>query len=73
KNVEAFGAVDSHEFNKFISMPGIKRKNWFLNREAKLYFFYYQKDANKTVIILEPSDELVEMIRKYLPRGAYRE
>ncbi|MEG0271326.1 MAG: hypothetical protein RR821_13855 [Clostridia bacterium] len=73
KNVEAFGAVDSHEFNKFISMPGIKRKNWFLNREAKLYFFYYQKEANKTVIILEPSDELVEMIRKYLPRGAYRE
>ena len=73
KNVEAFGPVDSNEFRKLLNMPGLKRKNWFLNREAKLYYFYYQKESNKTMIVLEPSAELVEMIRKYLPRGAYRE
>lgn len=71
-NVEAFGPVDSNEFRKMINMPNLTRKNWFLNREAKLYYFYYQKDGARTIIILEPSDELVGMIRKYLPANAYR-
>ena len=73
KNVEAFGPVDSNNFRKIINMPGLKKRNWFLNRDAKLYYFYYQKETNKNVIILEPSEELVGMIRKYLPQGAYQE
>ena len=60
KNVEAFGPVDSNEFRKLINMPGINRKNWFLNRGAKLYYFYYQKENNRTIIVLEPSEELPE-------------
>ena len=72
KNVESFGPVDSEGFRKLINMPGIKRKNWFLNREANLYFFYYQKEnSEKHMIIFEPSEEMVEYIRKYLPRGVY--
>ena len=72
KNVESFGAVDSEQFRKLINMPGIKRRNWFLNRDANLYFFYYQKEnSEKHMIIFEPSEEMVEMIRKYLPRGVY--
>ena len=47
--------------------------NWFLNRGAELYFFYFTKDQDKKMIILEPSDQLVDMIRVYLPRGAWRE
>lgn len=73
KNVEAFGPVDSNQFRKLINMPGLKRRNWFLNRDAKLYYFYYQKESEKNIIVLEPSEELVEMIRKYLPHGAYQE
>ena len=73
KNVEAFGPVDSNNFRKIINMPGLKKRNWFLNRDAKLYYFYYQKETNKNIIILEPSEELVGMIRKYLPQGAYQE
>lgn len=72
KNVETFGPVDSESFRKLINMPGIKRRNWFLNREANLYFFYYQKESNKNMIIFEPSDEMVEYIRKYLPHGVYQ-
>ncbi|MEG0902368.1 MAG: DUF6106 family protein, partial [Clostridia bacterium] len=67
KNVEAFGPVDSNEFRKFINMPNMKRKNWFLNRDGKLFFFYYQKESNKTMIVFEPSSELVDMVKKYLP------
>ena len=73
RNVDAFGKVDSDSFRRYISMPGIKRMNWFLNREAELYYFYYAKDQSKNIIILEPSEEMTDMIRKYLPRGAWQE
>ena len=73
RNVEAFGKVDSEPFRRYLNMPGIKRMNWFLNREAELYYFYFTKESDKKMIILEPSDEMVEYIRQYLPRGAFRE
>lgn len=72
RNVEAFGKVDSEGFRKMVNMPGLKRKNWFLNRGAELYYFYYQKESVKNMIIMEPSKELVDMIKKYLPHGAFR-
>ena len=73
KNVEAFGKVSSSTFQRYLNMPGIKRMNWFLNREAELYYFYFTKESDKKMIILEPSEEMVSYIRKYLPNGAYRE
>lgn len=72
KNVDAFGPVNSEGFRKIINMSDLKRRNWFLNREANLYYFYYQKDNAKNIIVLEPSEELVDMIKKYLPMGVYR-
>ena len=72
KNVEAFGPVNSSAFQRYITMPGIKRDNWFLNRGAELYYFYFVKDGNKRIIIMEPTEELVEMIKKYLQRGAWQ-
>ena len=73
RNVEAFGKVSSQTFQRYLNMPGMKRMNWFLNREAELYYFYFTKDADKKMIILEPSEEMVGYIRQYLPNGAYRE
>ena len=73
RNVESFGKVNSDSFARYVSMPGIKRMNWFLNREAELYYFYFTKDQDKKMIILEPSEQMVQYIRTYLPRGAYRE
>ncbi len=73
RNVEAFGKVASSSFQRYLNMPGIKRMNWFLNREAELYYFYFTKESDKKMIILEPSEQMVDYIRKYLPNGAYRE
>ena len=73
RNVESFGKVNSDSFARYVSMPGVKRMNWFLNREAELYYFYFTKDQDKKMIILEPSEQMVQYIRTYLPRGAYRE
>jgi len=72
KNVEAFGAVSSSAFQRYITMQGIKRDNWFLNRGAELYYFYFAKEGKKRIIILEPSQEMVDLVKKYLPRGAYQ-
>ena len=71
KNVDSFGPVESDHFRRLISAPGAKARNWFLNRDAKLYYFYYVKDASRKIIVFEPSDELVEYIKKYLARGVY--
>ena len=73
RNVEAFGKVDSESFRRYISMPGIKKMNWFLNREAELYYFYFTKESDRKIIIFEPSEEMVSYIRQYMPNGAYRE
>lgn len=71
--IDAFGKVNSGAFHRYINMPGIKRSNWFLNRGAELYFFYFKKDENKRIIICEPSEEMVSYIKLYLQRGVYQE
>ena len=73
RNVECFGKVSSTQFNRYLNMPDVKRMNWFLNREAELYFFYFSKDSSRKMIVLEPSEEMVGYIRQYLPRGAWQE
>ena len=73
RNVEAFGKVNSSSFQRYLNMPDVKRMNWFLNREAELYYFYFTKETARKMIILEPSEEMVDYIRKYLPNGAWRE
>ena len=73
RNVESFGKVSSSSFQRYLNMPGIKRMNWFLNRDSELYYFYFTKDTAKKMIVFEPSEEMVGMIRQYLPHGAYQE
>ena len=34
KNIKACGKVASGSFNRYINLPGIKRSNWFVNREG---------------------------------------
>ena len=73
RNVESFGKVASGSFHRYLNTPGVKRMNWFLNRDAELYYFFFSKDSAKKMIIFEPSEELVGYIRQYIPRGVYQE
>ena len=72
RNIEACGLVSSGSFNRYINMPGIKRTNWFLNREAELLYFYCQKDSQKRIIIIEPSEEMIGLIKRTLPQGVWQ-
>ena len=72
KNITAAGEVASGSFQRYINMPGVKRKNWFVNREADLFYIYFQKEEKKTIIIMEPSAEMKEKIRRALNPGTYQ-
>ena len=72
RNVQACGLVASGSFQRYINMPGIKRTNWFLNREAELLYFYFEKEGQKRIIIIEPSQEMVSNIKKFLPQGIWQ-
>ncbi len=72
KNLEACGLVSSGSFNRYINMQGIKRTNWFLNRDAELLYFFYQKDGQKRIIIIEPNEEMIGLIKRNLPQGVWQ-
>lgn len=72
KNVEAMGLVASGSFNRYINMPGIKKSNWFCNRDAQLFYFYFSKENVKRIIICEFSDEMIELCKRYATPGAYQ-
>lgn len=73
RNIEAFGKVSGNAFQRYLNMPNVKRMNWFLNRDAELYYFFFGKDGVKKMIILEPSQEMVDNIKFYIPHGTYQE
>lgn len=74
KNVESCGDVTHASFQRYLSMKDVKKHNWFLNRGAKLYYFYFTKKGVKHLIILELSDTMVELIRSrnYLNFGVWQ-
>ena len=71
-NVSACGHVAHESFRRFLSMKDVEKKNWFINRDGNLFYFYYVKDGKKKMIVIEPSEEMVDMIRHYLPVGVYQ-
>ena len=73
KNISACGKVTSGSFNRYINTPGIKRSNWFVNREADLFYIYFEKEGNKRIIIMEPNEEMEKLIRGAIPQGAYQQ
>ena len=74
KDVIRCGPAAGPAFQKTLNEPGIKRHNWFVNREANLYFFYFKRKEVKHLIVLELNQEMIDVIRSkspYLPQGAW--
>ena len=72
RNVDACGWVEHASFQRYITMPGIRKDNWFLNRGANLFYFYFVKESSKRIIVIEPSAELAKMIKQYAAHGAFQ-
>ena len=71
--VDAFGKVNSGSFRRHTSANNVKHLRWFLNRDSELYYIAFSKESQKSVIIFEPSEEMVGYIKHYLPYGALQE
>ena len=73
KDVVSCGPAQGPAFHKLLSDSSIKRHNWFLNRDANLYYFYFVKKNVKHLAVVELTDEMVEVIRSksYLQRGVW--
>ena len=77
KNVEMAGMVTHQSFQRFMNDNSVKKHNWFVNRGAKLSYFYFQKENQKHenlkhVIVLELSDEMLTMLKPYLKFGVWQ-
>lgn len=75
KDVISCGPASGPAFQKALKEPGIKQHNWFVNREARLTYFYFQKKGVKHVMVLELNDEMISVIRskKYLQMGVWHD
>ena len=71
--VDAFGKVSSGSFRRHTNGNNIKHLRWFLNRDSELYYLAFSKEGKKSVIVFEPSEEMVGYIKHYLPYGAHQE
>ncbi len=71
-NVAACGHVAHDSFRRYLSMKDVEKKNWFLNRDGNLFYFYYVKENKKHMIIIEPSEEMVGMIVRYVQPGVFQ-
>ena len=72
KNVEAMGLVNSGSFRRYLNMQGVKVSNWFVNRDAQLFYFYFSKEGAKRMIVIEVSDEMLGLLKKYAAPGAFQ-
>ena len=73
KDVVRCGPTQGPTFEKTLRESGVKRHNWFLNRDANLYYFYFVKNNVKHLAVLELTDDMIAMIRSksYLQRGVW--
>ena len=71
--VDAFGKVQSGSFRRHTQNKEVKHLRWFLNRDSELYYLAFSKEGKKSVIVFEPSEEMVGYIKHYLPYGAHQE
>jgi hypothetical protein len=69
KEFEAIAPTSDDGFPRMLQHPGIKKYNYFLNRGGGLYYGVFTKGGQKSILIFEPSDELVRMFKMVNPRN----
>ena len=65
REVEAGGWVDGPTFSRYESMKEVKHLDYFLNSKQRLYYLFFIRDGKKQLLLMEPSQEMVDMMAKY--------
>ncbi len=69
KNVEAGGLAEGQKYLRYQSMKDVKLQDLTLNRDARQVFLFLVKDGQKQLILLEPSDKMMDLMRQSNPRA----
>ncbi len=66
--LELVAPIMTNEFNRYQNMSEIKKVNAWLNRDIKKYFAIIRKENQKYMLIFEPSEKFVSILKKYNPQ-----
>ena len=65
REVEAGGWVDGPTYSRYEGMKEVKHLDFFINGKQRLYYLFFIRDGKKHLLLMEPSEEMVEMMCKY--------
>ena len=73
--VQSCGDMDSAEYRRISSRPGLQRHKLYLNEAAPRCFFLYSADGAQHLVVLELNPELRNAVRgdRRLPLGSWHE
>jgi hypothetical protein len=70
REFEIMAPTSDEGFQRMLNHRGIEQKlNYFLNRGGGLYYAVFMHEGKKTLLVFEPSDMLVQMVKIYNPRN----
>ncbi|HHT64708.1 MAG TPA: hypothetical protein GX017_01310 [Clostridiales bacterium] len=69
KDFEVIAPISDEGFQRMIQHPGIKKMNYFLNRGSGLYYGVFTHNHEKSILIFEPSEQMVRLFKMVNPRN----
>ena len=70
KEFEVIAPISDPGFQRMLNYKGIQKKyNVFLNRNSKLYYGVFTHEGVKSLIVFEPSEEMLNSIKVFIPRN----
>lgn len=67
KELELLAPIMTNGFDRYQGMSDVKKINAWLNRDMKKHFAIIRKDNQKMMLIFEPRDEFVNVVKKHNP------
>ena len=73
RDLRAAGEEGSAAFQSCARQSGAQLHRWYLNKEAKKYFFFYDTKGGRHLVVLELNEEMAEAIfnRRFLAAGVW--
>jgi len=67
KELEILAPIMTNGFDRYQSMSNIKKVSAWLNRDMKKHFAIVRKDSERIMLIFEPRDTFVQVVKKHNP------
>ena len=73
KELRAAGEEGSSAYQACAREDGVQTHRWYLNKEAKKYFFFFERKGIRHLVVLELNEEMATAIfnRRFLAAGVW--